>query len=78
MFPYFVSTYREEDIKYLRFVKDVTDDIITRGICSDRVINNCFEHHIALNRGRLDELKMRNLLDKLRKDIQIHGNSQIK
>lgn len=56
----------------MRFIKEVTDDIITRGICSDRVINNCFEHHISLNRERLDETKMRNLLEKLRKDIQIN------
>jgi hypothetical protein len=49
----------------------VTDDIITRGICSNRVINNCFEEHIKKNRGVLNEKKMRELLDTLRKDIGI-------
>ena len=61
---------REEDLKYLQFVKEVTDDIISRGITSNRVINNCFSYHIKKNK-HLNETKMKELLDTLRKDIGV-------
>ncbi|CAF0790384.1 unnamed protein product [Brachionus calyciflorus] len=62
---------KEEELKYLAFVKDVTDDILQRGLISNRVINNCFNYHLNKNKKQLDEKKMRDLLDTLRQDIGI-------
>lgn len=56
-------------MRYLEFVKDVTHDISSRGVTSERVINNCFENHIKKRKNSLNENKMRELLITLRRDI---------
>jgi len=56
---------------YLNFVTQVTNDILTRGVFSDRVLQQVFEEHIARQRGNLDEVQMRALLDTLRDDLGI-------
>lgn len=63
-------------MKYLEFVKEVTDDIISRGITSNRVINNCFNFHIKKNKDILNESKMRDLLENLREDIGIPNENE--
>jgi hypothetical protein len=76
----FFYTYREEELKYLSFIKEVTDDIIARGVTTNRVINNVFEYHITRYKNTLNLVKMRELLDTLRADIGIpsqNGNSFI-
>ncbi len=47
-----------------------------KGISSNKVINNCFEKHVELNKGRLDETKMRDVLSSLRKDLGIPSDSE--
>lgn len=60
----------EEELMYLEFITDVTNEILTQGLYSDRVLKRVFERHIDMNRHRLDENKMRHLLDNLQKDLQ--------
>lgn len=60
----------EEELLYLEFITDVTNEILTQGLYSDRVLKRLFERHIDMNRHRLDENKMRHLLDNLQKDLQ--------
>ena len=55
----------------MSFIKEVTDDIIARGVCTNRVINNVFEYHIARYKNTLNPNKMRDLLDTLRNDIGV-------
>ncbi|XP_073494335.1 spermatogenesis-associated protein 7 [Phyllobates terribilis] len=59
----------EEELSYLNFVADVTTEILTLGLFSDRVVERVFERHLEGNRHRLDEAKMRHLLDMLRSDL---------
>lgn len=54
---------------YLEFIADVTSDILTRGLFSDRVLERVFQRHINTNKHRLDEGKMRHRLEVLRKDF---------
>ncbi|XP_062863383.1 spermatogenesis-associated protein 7 isoform X2 [Trichomycterus rosablanca] len=63
-------TAEEEELMYLEFVTDVTNEIIARGIYSDRVLKRVFERHIEINKQRLNEDKMRHLLDALQNDLQ--------
>lgn len=63
-------------MKYLQFIKEVTNDILARGISSNRVINNCFENHIRKNRDKLNESKMRELLKTLKKDIGVKDDPE--
>ncbi|XP_028993838.1 spermatogenesis-associated protein 7 homolog isoform X2 [Betta splendens] len=67
---YFDSSSREEELMYLEFISAVTEDILSRGHISDRVLDRVINRHIDMNRGRLDEGKMRHLLEALRKDFE--------
>ncbi|KAM7110165.1 spermatogenesis-associated protein 7 isoform 4-T4 [Ciconia maguari] len=66
-FPY--SFLREEELLYLAFIEDVTNEILSLGLFSNRVLEQLFECHIQENKNRLDESKMRHLLDVLKADL---------
>ncbi|KAM3918950.1 spermatogenesis-associated protein 7 [Leptodactylus fuscus] len=59
----------EEELTYLKFVADITNEIMTLGLFSDRVLERVFQRHLEENRHRLDEGKMHHLLDILRADL---------
>uniref|UniRef100_A0A674JTE3 Spermatosis associated 7 n=1 Tax=Terrapene triunguis TaxID=2587831 RepID=A0A674JTE3_9SAUR len=65
----FCSLCREEELRYLSFIEDVTDEILKLGLFSNRVLERLFERHIEQNKHRLDENKMRHLLDVLKVDL---------
>ncbi|XP_028251214.1 spermatogenesis-associated protein 7 homolog isoform X2 [Parambassis ranga] len=60
----------EEELIYLEFISAVTEDILSRGHISDRVLDRVIKRHIDMNRHQLDEGKMRHLLEVLRKDFE--------
>ncbi|KFV09515.1 Spermatogenesis-associated protein 7, partial [Pterocles gutturalis] len=60
---------REEELLYLAFVKDLTNEILNLGLFSNRVLEHLFECHIEENKNRLDETKMRSFLNVLRADL---------
>lgn len=65
----------EEELMYLEFIADVTNEILVRGLFSDKLLEHVFERHIDMNRHRLDEDKMRHLLEVLRKDLHSPVNT---
>ncbi|KFV43875.1 Spermatogenesis-associated protein 7, partial [Tyto alba] len=60
---------REEELLYLAFIEDVTNEILSLGLFSNRVLEQLFECHIQENKNRLDESKMRHFLDVLKADL---------
>ncbi|NXE88847.1 SPAT7 protein, partial [Menura novaehollandiae] len=60
---------REEELLYLTFIEDVTNEILSLGLFSNRVLDQLFECHIEENKNRLDEAKMRHMLDVLKADL---------
>ncbi|NXV71292.1 SPAT7 protein, partial [Atlantisia rogersi] len=60
---------REEELLYLAFIEDVTNEILSLGLFSDRVLEQLFEWHIQENKNRLDESKMRHVLDVLKAEL---------
>ncbi|XP_076605607.1 spermatogenesis-associated protein 7 homolog isoform X1 [Chaetodon auriga] len=60
----------EEELMYLEFISAVTEDILSRGHISDRVLDRVIKRHIDMNQHQLDEGKMRHLLEVLRKDFK--------
>ncbi|NXS66378.1 SPAT7 protein, partial [Pandion haliaetus] len=60
---------REEELLYLAFIEDVTNEILSLGLFSNRVLEQLFECHIQENKNHLDEGKMRYLLDVLKADL---------
>ncbi|NXE48087.1 SPAT7 protein, partial [Casuarius casuarius] len=76
---------REEELLYLTFIEDVTNEILKLGLFSNRVLEQLFECHVQENKHRLDENKMRHLLGVLKVDLgcspgrsaeQIHANRE--
>ncbi|PWA16302.1 hypothetical protein CCH79_00004740 [Gambusia affinis] len=67
---FFDSSSREEELLYLEFISSVTEDILSRGHISDRMLNRVMNRHIEMNLHRLDEGKMRHLLEVLRNEFE--------
>ncbi|KAJ8290265.1 hypothetical protein GJAV_G00010660 [Gymnothorax javanicus] len=65
----------EEELKYLEFIADVTNDVLSRGLYSERVLERVFARQIEMNKHRLDKDKMRHLLEVLRKDLASPSDS---
>ncbi|KAI1895304.1 hypothetical protein AGOR_G00104910 [Albula goreensis] len=65
----------EEELMYLEFIADVTNDILSRGLYSNRVLERVFARQMEMNKHRLDEDKMRHLLEVLRKDLASSSDS---
>ncbi|NWT68471.1 SPAT7 protein, partial [Prunella himalayana] len=68
---------REEELLYLTFIEDVTNEILRLGIFSNRVLDQLFQCHIEENKNRLDEGKMRQMLDVLKLDLGCSDDSEI-
>jgi len=65
----------ENDQKYLKFIQEVTADVLARGIFSDRVLNKVFEGHIEKNRNELDEERMCEMIEQLKIDLGVGNGS---
>lgn len=60
----------EEELLYLEFISAVTEDILSRGHISDRMLDRVMNRHVDINLHRLDEGKMRHLLAVLRNEFE--------
>ncbi|XP_058423498.1 spermatogenesis-associated protein 7 isoform X2 [Diceros bicornis minor] len=63
------SSSSEEELLYLSFIEDVTDEILKLGLFSNRFLERLFERHIKQNKHHLEEEKMRHLLHVLKVDL---------
>ncbi|XP_021081876.1 spermatogenesis-associated protein 7 isoform X3 [Mesocricetus auratus] len=59
----------EEELLYLNFMENVTDEILKLGLFSNRFLERLFERHIKQNKHYLEEGKMRYLLHGLKVDL---------
>ncbi|XP_050007347.1 spermatogenesis-associated protein 7 isoform X4 [Alexandromys fortis] len=59
----------EEELLYLDFMENVTDEILKLGLFSNRFLERLFERHIKQNIHHLEEGKMRYLLHGLKVDL---------
>ncbi|XP_060117866.1 spermatogenesis-associated protein 7 [Heteronotia binoei] len=59
----------EEELLYLSFIQDITDEILKLGLFSNRALERLFERHIDQNKNLLNETKMRHLLEILKEDL---------
>ncbi|NWU93316.1 SPAT7 protein, partial [Upupa epops] len=64
-----------EELLYLAFIEDVTTEILSLGLFSNRVLEELFEWHIQENKDHLDESKMRHFLDVLKADLSCSPGS---
>uniref|UniRef100_A0A670Y7Z9 Spermatosis associated 7 n=1 Tax=Pseudonaja textilis TaxID=8673 RepID=A0A670Y7Z9_PSETE len=61
--------FREEELRYLNFIQDITDEILKLGLFSNRALERLFERHVELNKNHLNKNKMRHLLEILKVDL---------
>ncbi|XP_037359641.1 spermatogenesis-associated protein 7 isoform X2 [Talpa occidentalis] len=59
----------DEELLYLSFIEDITDEILKLGLFSNRFLEQLFERHIKQNKHHLEEGKMRHLLHILKLDL---------
>ncbi|XP_026568564.1 spermatogenesis-associated protein 7 isoform X3 [Pseudonaja textilis] len=59
----------EEELRYLNFIQDITDEILKLGLFSNRALERLFERHVELNKNHLNKNKMRHLLEILKVDL---------
>jgi hypothetical protein len=45
---------RKAETAYMKFVHDITEDVLARGIYSDRGLQQLFQRHVANNEGQLN------------------------
>ncbi|XP_030740897.1 spermatogenesis-associated protein 7 isoform X1 [Echinops telfairi] len=59
----------EEELLYLSFIEDITDEVLKLGLFSNRFLERLFERHIEENKHHLEEGKMRHLLHVLKANL---------
>ncbi|NWU29170.1 SPAT7 protein, partial [Dyaphorophyia castanea] len=67
---------REEELLYLTFIEEVTNEILRLGLFSNRVLDQLFECYIEENKDHLDEGKMRQMLEVLKSDLGCSRDSE--
>ncbi|XP_076442095.1 spermatogenesis-associated protein 7 homolog isoform X2 [Babylonia areolata] len=65
------SSSKEEEQKYVTFAHEVTQDIVSRNISSDRVLQKIFENHIERKKGELDERRLRAIITDISRDLGV-------
>ncbi|KAK2169654.1 hypothetical protein LSH36_8g10012 [Paralvinella palmiformis] len=66
----------EEELKYLEFLTDVTNDVLDRGIFTNRVLKQVFANHIEKKQHELRPEKMHEMLENLRRDLGIPSDPE--
>lgn len=61
----------KEDAAYMKFVHDITEDVLARGIYSDRGLRQLFQRHMADNEGQLNLDRMQDEVARLCEQLGI-------
>ncbi|XP_077148335.1 spermatogenesis-associated protein 7 homolog isoform X2 [Ranitomeya variabilis] len=64
------ENYKEEDLKYLRFLEEITNDIILRGCRSDSAMELVFQDHLHRKQPDIDPVKKKILVEELRDELE--------
>ncbi|XP_035176872.1 spermatogenesis-associated protein 7 homolog isoform X3 [Oxyura jamaicensis] len=61
----------EKGEEYLRFLQDLTNDILTRSCYHNKALEDVFQMHIKSKRHNLDEVKRRRIVETLKRELNI-------
>lgn len=56
---------KSDDLLYIKFLRDITDEVLRKGVFTNRALKNIFEQHISSNKHRLNVKRMQEEVDKL-------------
>ncbi|XP_044147800.1 spermatogenesis-associated protein 7 homolog [Bufo gargarizans] len=65
-----VERTRKEDLKYLCFLENLTNDIIQRGCRSHSAMERVFQDHLHRKQPNIDNLKKKILVEELRDELE--------
>ncbi|XP_077195355.1 spermatogenesis-associated protein 7 homolog isoform X2 [Paroedura picta] len=65
---------KEEELQYLQFLKEITNDILIRSCYQNKALGDVFQRHVRSRRCDLDEVKMQRIFRALEKDLNNHIN----
>ncbi|XP_068269589.1 spermatogenesis-associated protein 7 homolog isoform X2 [Nyctibius grandis] len=65
------SLPEEEEEEYLRFLQDLTNDILIRSCFHKEALEDVFQMHIKSKRHNLDEVQRRRIVQSLKKELNI-------
>ncbi|XP_075563088.1 spermatogenesis-associated protein 7 homolog [Pelecanus crispus] len=65
------SQLEEKEEEYLRFLQDLTNDILIRSCYHKEALEDVFQMHIKSKRHNLDEVKRRSIVQSLKKELNI-------
>ncbi|XP_073528055.1 spermatogenesis-associated protein 7 homolog isoform X2 [Phyllobates terribilis] len=71
------KNYKEEDLKYLRFLEEITNDIILRSCRSDSAMELVFQDHLHRKQPDIDEVKKKVLVQELRDELERSVKSDV-
>uniref|UniRef100_A0A6I8MZV6 Spermatogenesis associated 7 n=1 Tax=Ornithorhynchus anatinus TaxID=9258 RepID=A0A6I8MZV6_ORNAN len=74
--PHSTLLEKEEELKYLQFLQDVTDDILMKGCFHNQAFHSVFQTHIRNRRSDLDEVKMEKVLEQLKDELTISSRDE--
>ncbi|XP_015272955.1 PREDICTED: spermatogenesis-associated protein 7 homolog [Gekko japonicus] len=60
---------KEEELKYLQFLKEITNDILIRSCYQNKALGDIFQLHVRSRRCDLDEVKMQRIFRALKEDL---------
>ncbi|CAF4525224.1 unnamed protein product [Rotaria sp. Silwood1] len=66
-----------ERLQYVKFMQEITDAIIRNNLTTESAIEKLFEIHIDRNRGKLNENRLRDLLEALKDDLGVQTSRKI-
>uniref|UniRef100_UPI00358F8D7C spermatogenesis-associated protein 7 isoform X1 n=2 Tax=Myxine glutinosa TaxID=7769 RepID=UPI00358F8D7C len=58
-----------EELKYMQFVKDISQEVLTLGLFSDSIVASVCEIHLQKNKHRLDKARMLGAVEQLKRDL---------
>ncbi|CAF1402991.1 unnamed protein product [Rotaria sordida] len=66
-----------ERLQYVRFMQEITDAIIRNNYTTESAIEKLFEIYIDRNRGKLNENRLRDLLEALKDDLGVQTSRKV-
>ncbi|CAI2726204.1 unnamed protein product [Schistosoma spindalis] len=61
----------KNEVNYLKFVSSVTDDVLTRGVLTDKNVNTILHEHATINEYGLSKDQIKNALQHIRTQLNV-------
>ncbi|XP_054257800.1 spermatogenesis-associated protein 7 homolog [Macrosteles quadrilineatus] len=60
-----------DNLMYIKFVRDITEEVLEKGIFTNKALKKIFQNHVEVNKQFLDMRRMQEEVDKLQLELGI-------